>query len=101
MCDGRCDTEVTGRWSIRFCADHALLPTHGCAVLQSVLLLPVQVSVVGLLFLCGLYISSVCSGMGGIYGAPRILQCIASDGTIPIIRVLSKGVRWRYCVCIA
>jgi len=55
-------------------------------------ILRVQVSVVGLLFLCGLYISSVCSGMGGIYGAPRILQCIANDGTIPIIRVLSKGV---------
>ena len=46
----------------------------------------------GLLFLTGLYISSVSSGMGGIYGAPRILQCIANDGTIPVIRVLSKGV---------
>ena len=47
----------------------------------------------GLLFLTGLYISSVSSGMGGIYGAPRILQCIANDGTVPVIRVLSKGVR--------
>jgi len=56
-----------------------------------------QVSIVGLLFLTGLYISSVSSGMGGIYGAPRILQCIANDGTIPIIRVLSKGVRSWFC----
>jgi len=54
---------------------------------------------VGLLFLTGLYISSVSSGMGGIYGAPRILQCIASDGTIPVIRVLSKGVRCWIHVC--
>ena len=56
-----------------------------------------QVSVVGLLFLTGLYISSVSSGMGGIYGAPRILQCIANDGTIPVIRILSKGV-CLFCV---
>ena len=51
----------------------------------------VQVSATGMLFLIGLYTSTVSSGMGGLYGSPRILQCIASDGTIPVISFLSKG----------
>uniref|UniRef100_A0A8C8ZHM9 Solute carrier family 12 member 8 n=1 Tax=Prolemur simus TaxID=1328070 RepID=A0A8C8ZHM9_PROSS len=38
-----------------------------------------KVSLVGFLFLLGLYISSLASCMGGLYGAPRILQCIAQE----------------------
>jgi len=34
--------------------------------------------------------------MGGLYGSPRILQSIANDGVIPVIRSLSKGVTINY-----
>ena len=57
-----------------------------------------QVSVVGVLFLAGLYISSISSCMGGLYGSPRILQCIANENVIPIIKVLGKGVSRIRCV---
>ena len=49
-------------------------------------------SIVGVLFLAGLYISSISSCMGGLYGSPRILQCIANENVIPIIKVLGRGV---------
>lgn len=51
-----------------------------------------QVSLVGFLFLLGLYISSLASCMGGLYGAPRILQCIAQERVIPALGFLGKGV---------
>lgn len=50
-----------------------------------------KVSLVGFLFLLGLYISSLASCMGGLYGAPRILQCIAQERVIPALRFLEKG----------
>ncbi|XP_033864415.1 solute carrier family 12 member 8 [Acipenser ruthenus] len=50
-----------------------------------------KVSLVGFLFLLGLYISSLASCMGGLYGAPRILQCIAQEKVIPILGVLGQG----------
>ena len=59
--------------------------------LQSDYMVAEKVSVLGFLFLAGLYISSISSCMGGLYGAPRILQCIANDEIIPFIRVLGKG----------
>lgn len=46
----------------------------------------------GILFLIGLYISSLASCMGGLYGAPRILQCIAQEKVVPILAFLGKGV---------
>lgn len=52
-----------------------------------------QVSVVGVLFLAGLYISSISSSMGGLYGSPRVLQCIATENVIPVIKILGAGVR--------
>lgn len=51
-----------------------------------------QVSLVGFLFLLGLYISSLASCMGGLYGAPRILQCIAQENVIPMLACLGRGV---------
>uniref|UniRef100_A0A673BC36 Solute carrier family 12 member 8 n=1 Tax=Sphaeramia orbicularis TaxID=375764 RepID=A0A673BC36_9TELE len=51
-----------------------------------------KVSLVGFLFLLGLYISSLASCMGGLYGAPRILQCIAQERVIPALAFLGKGV---------
>ncbi|XP_053260382.1 solute carrier family 12 member 8 [Podarcis raffonei] len=50
-----------------------------------------KVSLVGFLFLLGLYISSLASCMGGLYGAPRILQCIAQENVIPILAFLGRG----------
>ena len=43
-------------------------------------------------FLLGLYVSSLASCMGGLYGAPRILQCIAQERVIPALACLGKGV---------
>ncbi|KAJ8352697.1 hypothetical protein SKAU_G00241730 [Synaphobranchus kaupii] len=50
-----------------------------------------KVSLVGFLFLLGLYISSLASCMGGLYGAPRILQCIAQERVIPLLGFLAHG----------
>ncbi|NXL73876.1 S12A8 protein, partial [Leptocoma aspasia] len=50
-----------------------------------------KVSLVGFLFLLGLYISSLASCMGGLYGAPRILQCIAQENVIPMLSFLGHG----------
>ena len=52
----------------------------------------VQVSIVKFLFLAGLYISSISSCMGALYGSPRILQCIANDDVVPFMKVLGQGV---------
>ncbi|XP_014675096.1 PREDICTED: solute carrier family 12 member 8-like [Priapulus caudatus] len=40
-------------------------------------------------WLVGLYVSSLSSCLGALYGAPRILQSIAAEGTLP--RVLARG----------
>ncbi|KAL2081567.1 hypothetical protein ACEWY4_023420 [Coilia grayii] len=50
-----------------------------------------KVSLVGFLFLLGLYISSLASCMGGLYGAPRILQCIAQEKVIPALAIFGHG----------
>ncbi|XP_069717572.1 solute carrier family 12 member 8 [Phaenicophaeus curvirostris] len=50
-----------------------------------------KVSLVGFLFLLGLYISSLASCMGGLYGAPRILQCIAQENVVPMLTFLGRG----------
>ncbi|XP_007947574.2 solute carrier family 12 member 8 [Orycteropus afer afer] len=50
-----------------------------------------KVSLVGFLFLLGLYISSLASCMGGLYGAPRILQCIAQEKVVPTLAWLGQG----------
>uniref|UniRef100_A0AAY4E0S9 Solute carrier family 12 member 8 n=1 Tax=Denticeps clupeoides TaxID=299321 RepID=A0AAY4E0S9_9TELE len=60
--------------------------------LHSDFLIAEKVSLVGFLFLLGLYISSLASCMGGLYGAPRILQCIAQERVIPSFGFLGKGV---------
>ncbi|XP_066542897.1 solute carrier family 12 member 8 [Hoplias malabaricus] len=50
-----------------------------------------KVSLVGFLFLLGLYVSSLASCMGGLYGAPRVLQCIAQERVIPTFAFLGQG----------
>ena len=55
-----------------------------------------QVSLVGFLFLLGLYVSSLASCMGSLYSAPRILQCIAQERVIPALAFLGHRVGgWR------
>ncbi|KAI8502178.1 hypothetical protein Bbelb_197660 [Branchiostoma belcheri] len=49
------------------------------------------VSGVGVLWLLGLYISSLSSCLSGLYGAPRVLQCICNENVIPVIKVLGRG----------
>ncbi|XP_040606820.1 solute carrier family 12 member 8 isoform X2 [Mesocricetus auratus] len=59
--------------------------------LRSDFLIAEKVSLVGFLFLLGLYISSLASCMGGLYGAPRILQCIAQEKVVPVLAFLGQG----------
>ncbi|KAK2725900.1 solute carrier family 12 member 8-like isoform X2 [Artemia franciscana] len=54
-------------------------------------LIVAKVSAVELLLLAGLYISSLSSSLGAFYGTPRVLQSIASQKVIPVIRVLAHG----------
>lgn len=44
------------------------------------------------LLLAGLYVSSMSSCLGAMYGTPRVLQSIANENVIPIIQGLGKGV---------
>lgn len=50
-----------------------------------------KVSLVGVLFLFGLYVSSLSSCLGAQYGAPRVLQCISKENVVPLIKPLGKG----------
>lgn len=50
-----------------------------------------KVSWLGVLFLCGLYVSSLSCILGSFYCAPRLLQSIAADGVVPSLNFLSQG----------
>ena len=51
----------------------------------------VQVSAVEFLLLAGIYVSSMSSCLGAMYGTPRVLQSIANENVIPGIGKLGKG----------
>lgn len=51
-----------------------------------------RVSVIHVLLLAGLYVSSMSSCLGAMYGTPRVLQSIALENVIPGIGGLGKGV---------
>lgn len=51
-----------------------------------------KVSAVSVLLLAGLYVSSMSSCLGAMYGTPRVLQSVANENVIPGIGVLGKGV---------
>ncbi|XP_078664905.1 solute carrier family 12 member 8-like isoform X1 [Branchiostoma floridae x Branchiostoma belcheri] len=61
------------------------------AGLQDDFMIAEKVSGVGVLWLLGLYISSLSSCLSGLYGAPRVLQCICNENVIPVIKVLGRG----------
>ncbi|XP_063679331.1 solute carrier family 12 member 8-like isoform X2 [Bolinopsis microptera] len=50
-----------------------------------------EISWISWMFLIGLYIASLSSILGSLYGAPRVFQCIALDNIIPIIGIFGKG----------
>ncbi|KAJ8923517.1 hypothetical protein NQ315_010095 [Exocentrus adspersus] len=50
-----------------------------------------KVSIIGVLFLGGLYVSSMSSCLGAMYGTPRVLQSIALENVIPGIGILGMG----------
>lgn len=51
-----------------------------------------QVSAIGVLFLAGLYISAMSACLGALYATPRIIQSMANENVIPIMKFLGKGV---------
>lgn len=55
-------------------------------------MITVRVSAVEFLLLAGIYVSSMSSCLGAMYGTPRVLQSIALENVIPAINVLGKGV---------
>lgn len=50
-----------------------------------------KVSAVSVLLLAGLYVSSMSSCLGAMYGTPRVLQSIALENVIPGIGMLGMG----------
>lgn len=55
-------------------------------------MIAVRVSAVEFLLLAGIYVSSMSSCLGAMYGTPRVLQSIALENVIPAISILGKGV---------
>lgn len=51
-----------------------------------------KVSAVAVLLLAGLYVSSMSSCLGAMYGTPRVLQSIANERVIPGLDILGRGV---------
>ncbi|XP_070501508.1 solute carrier family 12 member 8 [Chironomus tepperi] len=50
-----------------------------------------KVSAISYLLYAGIYVSSMSSCLGAMYGTPRVLQSIANESVIPGIGKLSKG----------
>lgn len=62
------------------------------AELLSNFMIAVKVSAVQILLLAGIYVSSMSSCLGAMYGTPRVLQSIANENVIPGIGKLGAGV---------
>ncbi|KAH8345203.1 hypothetical protein KR059_008516 [Drosophila kikkawai] len=60
-------------------------------ILYTDFMISVKVSAVHFLLLAGIYVSSMSSCLGAMYGTPRVLQSIAKESVIPGIDVLGKG----------
>ncbi|XP_030379403.1 solute carrier family 12 member 8 [Scaptodrosophila lebanonensis] len=60
-------------------------------VLLNDFLISVKVSAIHFLLLAGIYVSSMSSCLGAMYGTPRVLQSIAKESVIPGIDALGKG----------
>lgn len=53
-------------------------------------LIMVKISVVGPLVLIGIYAATFSSALASLVGAPRVLQMLALDGTVPFLKVFAK-----------
>lgn len=51
-----------------------------------------EISALTVLLLAGLYVSSMSSCLGAMYGTPRVLQSIANEKVIPGLEFLGHGV---------
>nr|CAD7432486.1 unnamed protein product [Timema monikensis] len=60
-------------------------------VLLNDFMIAAKVSAVQVLLLMGLYVSSMSSCLTAMYGTPRVLQSIANENVIPVIKILGKG----------
>ena len=58
-------------------------------------MISVKVSALQFLLLAGIYVSSMSSCLGAMYGTPRVLQSIAKESVIPGIDILGKGVSFK------
>lgn len=61
-------------------------------VLLNDFMIAAKVSAIRVLLLAGLYVSSMSSCLGAMYGTPRVLQSIALENVIPGIGILGMGV---------
>ncbi|XP_075217046.1 solute carrier family 12 member 8 isoform X2 [Lycorma delicatula] len=59
--------------------------------LRTDFMIAAKVSAIRVMLLAGLYVSSMSSCLGAMYGTPRVLQSIANENVIPIIQGLGKG----------
>jgi len=59
-------------------------------VLKSDYMIMEKVSLVGGLFVFGLFVASLSSSLGGLVGPPRVIQCIAEEDVLPILAPFSK-----------
>lgn len=55
-------------------------------------MIAVRVSALQFLLIAGIYVSSMSSCLGAMYGTPRVLQSIAIENVIPGLGALGKGV---------
>ncbi|XP_017054798.1 solute carrier family 12 member 8 [Drosophila ficusphila] len=60
-------------------------------ILYTDYMISVKVSAAHFLLLAGIYVSSMSSCLGAMYGTPRVLQSIAKENVIPGIDILGKG----------
>ncbi|XP_017086762.1 solute carrier family 12 member 8 [Drosophila eugracilis] len=60
-------------------------------ILYTDYMISVKVSAADFLLLAGIYVSSMSSCLGAMYGTPRVLQSIAKENVIPGIDILGKG----------
>lgn len=63
------------------------------SALLSDFMIVVKVSALNFLLVAGIYVSSMSSCLGAMYGTPRVLQSIANENVIPGIGKLGVGVR--------
>lgn len=58
-----------------------------------------DLSALRVLLLAGLYVSSMSSCLGAMYGTPRVLQSISNEKVIPGLEILGHGVSFlsKYC----